>query len=823
MSATTESEDPDPSESTPRTHWRLSGVLGWAVLLVVALTVIQFVVAGALQDRTGLRREVYAQTSFGGTRLTDDATGSISLAFLDEDETLPRRNFSVRWQAFWYLPDATNVVLHGEGDDRLDVWVDGELVLERRSGRHDDVPAVLTLDAGVHVLRVDYQQHGGDAGLYVGVTLPYEQDPRPLSSQHLFLEAPDSGDFRLVLVDVMLQDSVPVLWAALIAILWMRLLLFRSPETHSQDAANSIGSASPAGPTPHNRRSVIVAVVAYTIAIGMFVKNAWVTEDAYIVFRSVEQLFAGNGPVWNPHERVQAFTSPLWFGLVALSRALSSDLYLNVILLSGGLWLVTVRNLQRLAPNSVAFALGVLLCVTSTALIDYTSSGLENALAYALSTAFLVQVVRLDRVPLPDVTRTLTRLCLMFGLIAITRHDLVLLVLPPALLTCWRHRHRIAARSWLSLASAACLPLAAWTLFALFYYGFPWPNTAYAKLNTGIDRADLILQGLRYLQVALLHDPITPLVTAAALIICFRSRFAVFRFVGAGVLLNLLYVVSVGGDFMLGRFLSYAYLVGTCVLIRECRLFASGFSPAWTLGGGSIVKERYGVSAAALTGAAVVLYAVLFPHTPVNSLAPDSAHVRSRWGIDSHRHVYPELALFEYLRHSEEDGPWPTHRWAAQERRLPHSADFVHEHGAIGMRGYVAGPDKIIVDVFALSDPLLARLPARPGSRIGHFTRPRPAGYLERLEAMAAARLNVRDVRNVQRELVAGLRPWRRDTSVERIKSFSRMYPIAPPELNELYTRLAIVTQSDLWSMERLKTILLFNLGAYDHLTGGGA
>ena len=57
--------------------------------------------------------------------------------------------------------------------------------------------------------------------------------------------------------------------------------------------------------------------------------------------------------------------------------------------------------------------------------------------------------------------------------------------------------------------------------------------------------------------------------------------------------------------------------------------------------------------------------------------------------------------------------------------------------------------------------------------------------------------------------------------TAESIRSFSRSYPIEPPELNELYTRLAIVTQSDLWSMERLKTILLFNLGAYDHLTGG--
>ena len=48
---------------------------------------------------------------------------------------------------------------------------------------------------------------------------------------------------------------------------------------------------------------------------------------------------------------------------------------------------------------------------------------------------------------------------------------------------------------------------------------------------------------------------------------------------------------------------------------------------------------------------------------------------------------------------------------------------------------------------------------------------------------------------------------------------FARKYPVSPPELNEFYGNLAIVTQlDDLWSLERLKTIVLFNLGAYDHL-----
>jgi arabinofuranosyltransferase len=56
-------------------------------------------------------------------------------------------------------------------------------------------------------------------------------------------------------------------------------------------------------------------------------------------------------------------------------------------------------------------------------------------------------------------------------------------VAPALLLATWR------APTWSARARAAALglvPAAAWTLFALAYFGFPFPNTAYAKLATGI-------------------------------------------------------------------------------------------------------------------------------------------------------------------------------------------------------------------------------------------------------------------------------------------------------------------------------------------------
>ena len=54
---------------------------------------------------------------------------------------------------------------------------------------------------------------------------------------------------------------------------------------------------------------------------------------------------------------------------------------------------------------------------------------------------------------------------------------------------------------------------------------------------------------------------------------------------------------------------------------------------------------------------------------------------------------------------------------------------------SIGFTGYFAGPDVHIVDVLALTDPLLARLPSIPGARVGHYQREIPVGYLESLRA----------------------------------------------------------------------------------------
>src|SRR5689334_17182139 len=62
--------------------------------------------------------------------------------------------------------------------------------------------------------------------------------------------------------------------------------------------------------------------------------TAWVCDDAYLGFRTIEVWFAGHGPNFNPGQRVFGHTSPLWFLLQAAGRLVYGDLYWVALALS---------------------------------------------------------------------------------------------------------------------------------------------------------------------------------------------------------------------------------------------------------------------------------------------------------------------------------------------------------------------------------------------------------------------------------------------------------------------------------------------------------
>ena len=146
----------------------------------------------------------------------------------------------------------------------------------------------------------------------------------------------------------------------------------------------------------------------------------------------------------------------------------------------------------------------------------------------------------------------------------LTRPDNVLLVAPVLV---WL---TVRATPWTAAARQALtglLPAAGWTAFSLIYYGAPFPNTAYAKLSTGIATGDLVQQGVIYLLDSIDRDPVTLVTISFAVTLGLLSRGPA-RWIAGGMLVHLAYVVSIGGDFMSGRFLVLPLLAAVLLLSR---------------------------------------------------------------------------------------------------------------------------------------------------------------------------------------------------------------------------------------------------------------
>jgi arabinofuranosyltransferase len=427
-------------------------------------------------------------------------------------------------------------------------------------------------------------------------------------------------------------------------------------------------------------RSTLAKVTLVLLALGIWLRWAWVSDDAYITLRTVDHLVSGHGPRYNLGERVAAFTHPLWMLLLAPPYALLRDAWLSAVLLGLLYQLSALGGLLWSARGTWAGLVAASALMTSRAAADYATSGLENPLEALLLVAIMAGVHR----------------PWLIALLGLTRLDALLLVAPLVALELWR----APARPWGRLLLAAS-PLLAWHLFALGYYGSLLPNTALAKLGAGIPASELHLQAWRYLAWTARHDPVTLLVLAGGVLSALRSGEASQRAWALGLGLHLAWLAHIGGDFMGGRFLVVPLWVAALLLARV----------PWTAH-----------SAAPALG--LLALSVLLPCSPLRLFA-QGVRAESQDGIVDERAFYEEgtslSAWWAGRLH-----PFALDGQAARSLRQSTKA-------TIGLYGFYAGPRHHVIDKLGLADPLLARLPAElPGRwRIGHFRRDLPAGYEE--------------------------------------------------------------------------------------------
>jgi len=237
-------------------------------------------------------------------------------------------------------------------------------------------------------------------------------------------------------------------------------------------------------------------------------RTAWVCDDAYITFRTVANLLHGDGARWNVAERVQAYTHPLWMLMLAALELVTREPYFTSIAASLTLSLAAASLVAyRIAHTGWQGCLAVLTLVSAKSFVDFSTSGLENPLSHLLIAAYIVALMR------PAPRAAAWGPLALASLALVNRQDFIWLLGPSVLAYLAANK---PARSVRSLAIGLA-PLAAWEAFSIVYYGFPVPNTAFAKLRTGVPESELLAQGLRYFQESLMHDPVTLTVIALSI------------------------------------------------------------------------------------------------------------------------------------------------------------------------------------------------------------------------------------------------------------------------------------------------------------------
>ncbi len=442
-----------------------------------------------------------------------------------------------------------------------------------------------------------------------------------------------------------------------------------------------------------------VRLVPLVVLAGLVVGSAWVSDDAFITLRTLDNFLEGYGLRYNPAERVQAFTHPLWLAWLTIPYALTREAWLTTMVVGFATTMASVGVAALTARDRYAAALGVGFLAVSKAFVDYGTSGLEGPLVWLLLALFGCELYR-------EGGPRFAGLLLLASLVGLTRLDALLFVAPGLALAAWP---LVREREWSDLLwdQLAWLPLIAWHAFSLVYYGSLVPNTAWAKLGSGIASSELAAQAPWYFQWAWTYDPATLPLVAVGVLAPLLHRDARGAALSLGIVLYLAYIVRIGGDFMGGRFLATPLFAAAFLVTRH---------PLPRAGAGVVAVMAVGLS---LTSRYTPLRAGYGYH-----------RAKAMHGVVDERGFYWRgSGLRRNLRSLE-----PSHLFARQGRERRRQPPGVVNKAVIGMYGYYAGPEVHIVDRLALADPVLARLPVdeQSGWRIGHFERRLPDGYLAR-------------------------------------------------------------------------------------------
>ena len=242
---------------------------------------------------------------------------------------------------------------------------------------------------------------------------------------------------------------------------------------------------------------VICLLAVFVLTCVLFVP--FTSDDAYITMRYAQHAVQGQGLVFNPGERVEGYSNPLWLGLLVIAAKLGVDLVVAAKLLglaAGVLTLLFALGIiLRLTDghNPLAYW-GLLPLATSAALGVYAASGLETVLYACFLTAIVYCWLSFE-----VASWWALGACALAA--AFTRPEGALVLL---LVIGWRGLNRLELPPRMQRHYLISLPLIGAVLALFFvvrhsYFGAWLPNTFYAK-PPGAFGSTSLLSPLTYLR-----------------------------------------------------------------------------------------------------------------------------------------------------------------------------------------------------------------------------------------------------------------------------------------------------------------------------------
>ncbi|MEE6178117.1 terminal beta-(1-_2)-arabinofuranosyltransferase [Mycobacterium sp. 050134] len=517
--------------------------------------------------------------------------------------------------------------------------------------------------------------------------------------------------------------------------------------------------------------SISVAVVALLFAWGAW-QRRWIADDGLIVLRTVRNLLAGNGPVFNQGERVEANTSTAWTYLMYVGSWISEPMrmeYVALTLALGlsvlGVVLLMLGTGRLFAPSlrgrrAIMLPAGALVYIALPPARDFATSGLESGLTLAyLGLLWWMMVcwsqpVR-NRLESPAFTGALA---FVAGFSVLVRPELALMGGLALIMML------VAGRTWrrraLIVLAGGLLPVA-YQVFRMGYYGLLVPGTALAKDAAG----DKWSQGMTYLanfdapyavwvplvllvplgvlvlaarrRPSFLRPQLTPDYGRAARVV--QSPPAVVAFVVVSGLLQALYWIRQGGDFMHGRVLLAPLF---------CLLAPVAVIPVLIPDGKDYSRETgYWVAGAAgLLWVGIAGWSLWAANSP--GMGDDATHVSYSGIVDERRFYaqatghahpltaadyldYPRMAAILTALDNTPDGALllPSGNYTqwdlvpmlppppgAAPQKPQHTVFFTN----LGMVGMNVGLDVRVIDQIGLANPLAQHTERLKHGRIGH-------------------------------------------------------------------------------------------------------